>query len=202
MEEVAILNVLIMLLDVALLTFPVVRKLCLVLGQRFLDYHHRVVSISHVLLGGVCPSFWLRLQDKFVEAEFQFFAFHLFRCLVGRKLQIIVAAGPQVLSVLHPGDRVSPQMPRDLFVATFDLGVLLGQETVTYQGAHIVGQILFVEGFVVVFLDFVNLQLKSLPVLICATILDGISPFRSRSEILHLRRRPIGVAHHHSLGST
>lgn len=138
-EKVTILNVLIMLLDIAFLTFLAISKLFLVFGQGFFNYDHRVVSISHVRLRGICPSFWLRLQNKFIEAKFEFFALHLFWCLTGRKLQIIVATGPQVLSVLHSWNGISSQMPWNLFVAVFALRILLSYKIVTHQSAHIIG---------------------------------------------------------------
>ena len=58
-EEVAILDILIMLSDVAFLTFLVVSEFFLVFGQSILNNHHRIVPVSEVFICWICPSFWL-----------------------------------------------------------------------------------------------------------------------------------------------
>lgn len=58
-EEVAILDILIVLPDVAFLTFLIVREFFLVFGQGVFYDHHRVVPVSEVLIGRVRPSLWL-----------------------------------------------------------------------------------------------------------------------------------------------
>ena len=91
-------------------------------------------------------------------------------------------------------------MPRDLLVAVFARGVLLTNEGVAEQGAHVVGQALFVVRFVVVFLDLANLKFEPLPVPVRAGelhVVRGVVNVGSSGEVVvQLWGRPVGALTH------
>ena len=81
-EEVAVFDVFVVLPDVTLFTPLVVRQFFLVLGQGVFNDQHRVVPVSEILISGVRPGLWLRLQHELVEAELELAVVHLLRRLL------------------------------------------------------------------------------------------------------------------------